>query len=122
MNIKKRIREHGFEGVIEVELRGKDKVEVYRNKQWPNFLKSRTSIMLFVLSGVGLLWYVPYVWRTGQQTAIKSVFRIDKDIAEYWELIEPHLCKDGFDHDLYGESNARSRRERRRRRGMFSWW
>jgi hypothetical protein len=95
-NIKHQIRQRGFTGVISVDKSEKEEVRVYKNRPWANFMHARATRVLCALSVVGWLIYVPYMWLRCKKVSLRSQFRVDCDISEYWNLIEDKLTPDGF--------------------------
>lgn len=95
-NIKHRIRQSGFDGVIVVNRIDADTLQVHKNKPWANFMHSRSTRVLCALSVVGWLFYVPYMWLRCKKVSVKSHFKVDVSIAGYWPLIADKLTADGF--------------------------
>lgn len=96
-NIKQRIRQAGFSGIIDVRRADKEVVTVYKNKPWANFLHNRTTKVLLMLSVVGWLFYLPYMWIRNRSITVSSRFRIDVPIETYWSLICDKIGPNGFD-------------------------
>eukprot|EP00929_Paragymnodinium_shiwhaense_P092169 TRINITY_DN52046_c0_g1_i1.p1 TRINITY_DN52046_c0_g1~~TRINITY_DN52046_c0_g1_i1.p1 ORF type:complete len:582 (+),score=122.30 TRINITY_DN52046_c0_g1_i1:176-1921(+) len=96
MNIKHRIRQAGFGGIISVHRSESEVVPIYKNKAWANFMHSRTTKVLWALSLIGWLFYQPYMWLRCTSTPIRSRYRIDIPIAQYWPFIEDKIGPDGF--------------------------
>merc|ERR1719161_1528634 len=99
-NIKHTIRQNGFQGRIDVSLRGNDLVRVYQNHPWANFMHNRTTKALFALSIVGGLLYVPYMWLRCKRTSLSTKFKVECQIGDYWNLIRDKLSATGFDAGL----------------------
>jgi len=95
-NIKHQIRQSGFNGVISVDRGHTDELQVYKNTAWANFMHARATRVLCALSIFGWVFYVPYMWIRCQSTSIRSYYRIDVGISEYWPLIAEQLTADGF--------------------------
>lgn len=95
-NIKHRIRQRGFTGVISVHQGAPLAVNVYKNKTWANFMHSRLTKVLCALSV--LLWvvYLPYVWLRSTKLSIRARYKVDIPVRQYWDLISDQLCSDGF--------------------------
>lgn len=91
VNVKQRLRALGFTGELEVSLEAKEEVLVYRNCAWQNFVRSRLTQALMVMSVVGLLWWVPYLWWRMRTVRVESRFLIRVDHARYWEHLEDGL-------------------------------
>jgi len=96
-NIKHTIRQNGFQGRIDVSLRGNDLVRVYQNHPWANFMHNRTTKALFALSIVGGLLYVPYMWLRCNRTSLSTRFKVECRISDYWNLIQDKLSATGFE-------------------------
>merc|ERR1719191_1020311 len=97
-NIKAKIRESGFEGPIDVTISPPDRVIVYQNDHWANFMYNETVKVMTLLSIVGGLVYVPYMWIRGSQakSVVTSKLKVSVDAQSYWKLIEPHISNRGF--------------------------
>lgn len=100
-NIKHRIRQSGFNGVIRVDRGQTDEKHVYKNKPWANFMHARATRVLCALSIVGWLVYVPYMWLRCKSIVVRSYYRVDVDISEYWPLISEQLTADGFEENRH---------------------
>jgi len=96
-NIKHQIRQSGFNGVISVDHGHTDEIQVYKNKAWANFMHARATRVLCALSIFGWLVYVPYMWLRCKSISIRSYYRVDVGISEYWPLISEQLTASGFD-------------------------
>lgn len=95
-NMKLKIRQSGFAGVISINRTEQEKMLVYKNRQWANFMHCRTLKVLCALSVLGWLFYVPYMLLRCQTLIVRSFHRIDVTIADYWPLIADHLMEFGF--------------------------
>jgi hypothetical protein len=95
-NIKHKIRQSGFPGVVSVDRIEEDYVQVYKNKPWANFMHSRATRCLSALSICGWMIYVPYMWLRCKRVAVKSHFHVDIGIGDYWPLIADKLSATGF--------------------------
>lgn len=98
-NIKQRIRQQGFNGIISVHRTDCDTVSIYKNTAWANFMHSRTTKVLCALSVLGWIIYLPYMWLRCTSTTVRSRYKIDIPITEYWQLIADKLTADGFVED-----------------------
>jgi hypothetical protein len=98
-NIKHKIRQEGFNGVISVHKTDCDTVNVYKNTAWANFMHSRTTKVLCALSVLGWVIYLPYMWLRCTTTAVRARYTIDIPISNYWQLIQDKLTVDGFVED-----------------------
>jgi len=96
-NIKLKIRQMGFAGVIGINLSEGETVSVFKNAPWANFLHSRTTKVLVVLSIFGWILYFPYMWLRCRATRIRARYRVDVSIGSYWPLIADKLTANGFD-------------------------
>jgi hypothetical protein len=92
-NIKHQIRQRGFSGVISVDRTEKEELRIYKNRPWANFMHSRATRVLCALSVIGWLIYVPYMWIRCRKIGLRSHFRVDVNISDYWALIEDKLCR-----------------------------
>lgn len=97
-NIKLQIRQSGFTGVISVDRIETDELQVYKNKPWANFMHARATRVLCALSIIGWIAYVPYMWLRCSKTSVRSFFKVDMNILDYWPLIADKLTADGFQH------------------------
>jgi len=95
-NIKSKIRQGGFNGVIDVRRKCSDVVTVHKNKQWANFMHSRTTKVLMALSVVGWFAHSVYMWLRHWSITIPCRYKVDVDIGQYWSLIQDKLGPDGF--------------------------
>lgn len=95
-NIKHQIRQSGFGGIISVHRSENETVHVYKNKPWANFMHSRTTKVLWALSLVGWIFYQPYMWLRCTSTLVRSFYRIDIPIQQFWPFIEDKIGVDGF--------------------------
>lgn len=95
-NIKQRIRQQGFDGVVTVRRSDEESVKVYKNRPWANFMHSQATRMICALSIVGLLVYQPYIWWRCRVTTVRSRYCIGVDINSYWPLIADRIGVGGF--------------------------
>jgi len=95
-NIKHKIRQCGFAGIISVHRTECESVNVYKNTPWANFMHSRTTKVLCALSVVGWIFYLPYMYIRCNTTSARSHYRIDISINDYWGLISSKLSAEGF--------------------------
>ncbi|CAK9038985.1 unnamed protein product [Durusdinium trenchii] len=96
-NIKQKIRQRGFEGLIHVCWTNTETLTVYQNNSWANFLHMSVTRVLLGLSVFGYLWYLPYMWWRQKGPQLHPQFRVNMDIAEYWQLIGDKISERGFD-------------------------
>lgn len=95
-NIKSKIRQGGFNGVISVQRKCEEVVGVHKNKQWANFMHSRTTKVLLALSVVGWFIYQPYIFLRHTAITVRCKYRVDIDIGQYWPLIAEKIGPEGF--------------------------
>jgi len=95
-NIKQKIRQRGFRGIINVDCSGNESMTVYKNRPWANFMHSRNLKVLCVLSIIGWIIYQPYMWLRCAPMVISSKYRVDVAIDNYWPLIADKVGPEGF--------------------------
>eukprot|EP00933_Yihiella_yeosuensis_P033534 TRINITY_DN27217_c0_g1_i1.p1 TRINITY_DN27217_c0_g1~~TRINITY_DN27217_c0_g1_i1.p1 ORF type:complete len:659 (+),score=116.40 TRINITY_DN27217_c0_g1_i1:225-2201(+) len=97
-NIRQKLRRDGFEGDVEVRFDSKEELRIYRNHQWQNFARSGITQLLAFLSGpVGLFIWLPYLHMRTKFTKVHTSFRLNLDMARYWEMLDEGLHpQDGF--------------------------
>lgn len=106
-NIKLRIRQRGFNGIISIHRTECESVCIYKNTAWANFMHSRTTKVLCALSVLGWIIYLPYMWLRCSIMSVRSCYIIDIPIETYWGLIEDKLTADGFvAHDTVAAADA----------------
>jgi len=98
-NIKHRIRQQGFPGIVSIHKTDCDNVSIYKNTAWANFMHSRTTKVLCALSVLGWVFYLPYMWLRCTSTTVRSRYKVDIPISDYWQLISDKLTADGFVED-----------------------
>merc|ERR1719333_484930 len=76
-NIKHKIRQSGFNGIISVRRTECDSVTIFQNTAWANFMHSRTTKVLCALSVVGWMFYVPYMWMRCSCTVVRARYKVD---------------------------------------------
>ncbi|CAE7708120.1 Ank3, partial [Symbiodinium pilosum] len=96
-NIKHKIRQKGFEGLIHVSWRNTELLTVYKNRTWANFLHRGITRVLLALSIIGYAWYVPYMYVRQRGPEVHPKFKVDIDIQSYWRLIGEKINERGFD-------------------------
>jgi len=84
-NVRQRLRALGFPGEVEVRLEAREEVLIYRNLVWQNFVRSRITQALVLISIVGSIFWIPYLWFRMRTVRIESRFRISLDLGRYWE-------------------------------------
>mmetsp|Transcript_1994 Transcript_1994/g.4613 ORF Transcript_1994/g.4613 Transcript_1994/m.4613 type:complete len:337 (-) Transcript_1994:71-1081(-) len=96
-NIKQRLRALGFEGDLEIRLEAREDVLIYRNLPWQNFVRSRLTQALVIISLVGWIFWTPYLWLRMKTVRIDSTFTIQLDLNRYWEHLSEGLSPEtGF--------------------------
>lgn len=90
-NVRSRLRSLGFWGDVDVRLEATEEVTICRNHPWANFVKSRATQALAVVSVVGVFVWLPYAWARQKKAKAESHFRIDMDPERYWELVADGL-------------------------------
>merc|ERR1719482_1029660 len=98
-NIKHKIRQQGFTGIISIHRPDSETVAIYKNTSWANFMHSRTTKVLCALSVLGWLVYLPYMWLRCTSTTVRTRYTIDIPISGYWRLIADKLTAEGFVDD-----------------------
>jgi len=64
---------------------------IYRNHPWQNFLRSRITQALMVLSVFGSLVWLPYLWFRMRTVKVETQFRISVNETRYWEHLAEGL-------------------------------
>mmetsp|Transcript_61212 Transcript_61212/g.114484 ORF Transcript_61212/g.114484 Transcript_61212/m.114484 type:complete len:441 (-) Transcript_61212:36-1358(-) len=96
-NVKQKLRALGFDGDVEVRFDSQEDMRVYRNTRWQNFVRTPITHMLSVLSGIGLLLWLPYLYWRSDVVVVESNFHIQLDVQRYWEMLSAGLDVDeGF--------------------------
>lgn len=98
-NIKSRIRQSGFDGVVHIRKTEQEGVAIYKNRPWANFMHSHTAKVLCALSLVGGIVYYPYMWLYSKRIVVRSHHRVNVSINSYWPLIADKLGARGFCQD-----------------------
>lgn len=96
MNIKHRIRQCDYEGMIGVDRTKHESVCVYKNRRWTNFMHSRIVKVILALSIVGWVVYLPYLWIRSSRLHVRCLYQVNISISDYWQLIAAHLTANGF--------------------------
>eukprot|EP00930_Biecheleria_cincta_P044516 TRINITY_DN30620_c0_g1_i1.p1 TRINITY_DN30620_c0_g1~~TRINITY_DN30620_c0_g1_i1.p1 ORF type:complete len:435 (+),score=67.35 TRINITY_DN30620_c0_g1_i1:116-1420(+) len=96
-NIKQKIRQAGFTGVVLVTWNNTQTITIYKNKPWANFLHLGVTRMILGLSAIGYLWYLPYMWLRQRGPDVSSNFRVDITISDYWQLVGDKIGERGFE-------------------------
>lgn len=96
-NIKHKIRQGGYTGAVFVTWNSSHTLTIYKNKPWANFLHLGLTRVIFGLSAIGYLWYLPYMWVRQRGPEVASKFRVDIPIADYWQLVGDKISGRGFE-------------------------
>ncbi|CAE7359252.1 Upf1 [Symbiodinium sp. CCMP2456] len=99
-NIKQKLRGMGFRGEVEVRFDSQEDLRIYRNLRWQNFVRTPITHMLSVLSGIGVLFWVPYLycrsdvasWPEEQENATQLI----QLFKEHARKKDGYLSKDEF--------------------------
>lgn len=86
-NIRDRLHELGFSGVVDVGLEGNDRLLVRHNHEWTNFIHSPATWVLACCSVLGGFLLMPYMWARTRRTSIESTFRVNVHPKDYWDLV-----------------------------------
>jgi len=95
-NMKIQIRQREYEGMIGIDRTKHESVFIYKNRQWANFMHSRTIKVVLALSIVGWALYLPYFWLRSTKIRVRCLYRVNIAINDYWQLIAAHLTANGF--------------------------
>lgn len=90
-NIRQRLKALGFPGNVDVYLEAYDEVLVYRNHKWSNFVRNRGTQALVVISIIGGMFWLPYVWLRARTTKVEARFQVNLEPARYWDLVSDGL-------------------------------
>lgn len=96
-NIKQKIRQGGYQGTVFVTWNSRQTITMYKNKPWANFLHLGLTRVIFGLSAIGYVWYLPYMWIRQRGPEVSSKFRVDIPIADYWRLVGDKISGRGFE-------------------------
>jgi len=97
-NLRAKIRACGFEGPLDVTMSPPDTCRVFQNTRWANFMYNETVKVMTLLSIIGGLVYLPYMWirSRSQRKVVTSKFKITISGKDYWQLISPKISAHGF--------------------------
>lgn len=96
-NVRHHLRTLGFSGKVDVKFEATEVMLVYRNDKWQNFVRNRITHFLVVLSVVGGLFWMPYLWVRKRTVKVEARFQINLDLARYWQLLAEGLhASEGF--------------------------
>jgi len=98
-NIKSRIRQNGFDGIVHIKKTEHEEVAIYKNRPWANFMHSHTAKVLCVLSFLGGIVYFPYMWFCSKRLVVNSHYCVNVSISNYWPLIADKIGARGFCQD-----------------------
>lgn len=96
-NIKHKVRQGGYTGAVFVTWNSSHTLTIYKNKPWANFLHLGLTRVIFGLSAIGYLWYLPYMWVRQRGPEVASKFRVDIPIADHWQLVSDKISSRGFE-------------------------
>jgi len=100
--IEKRVHDQGFEGQVRVTLERSRDVAVRRNTQLFHFVHSQITLILVLMSIVGLFLFWPLVWMRRKTWYVTSTFVIDAPPEDYMQLVEqalPDACTHAEESD-----------------------
>lgn len=95
-NIKLRIRQKGFDGIVTVTRPEGEPLHIYKNEHWANFVHNRVTKALVALTFIGWVLYSLYMWIRCTKLVVRTRHCVEIDINNYWELIERELGARGF--------------------------
>mmetsp|Transcript_759 Transcript_759/g.1386 ORF Transcript_759/g.1386 Transcript_759/m.1386 type:complete len:531 (-) Transcript_759:53-1645(-) len=96
-NIRQKLRSEGFEGDIEIRFDSQEDMRIYRNNRWQNFIRMPVTHILAVLSCLGLLFWLPYLYARSSVVVVQTHFHIEMDVERYWEMLTAGLsAQEGF--------------------------
>jgi len=82
---------------VEVRFDSQEDLRIYRNLRWQNFVRTPITHMLSVLSGIGVLFWVPYLYCRSDVVVVETNFQIQVDVHRYWEMLSQGLdISEGF--------------------------
>jgi len=90
-NIRQHLRTLGFQGEVKIYFEAEEDFLIYRNHPWQNFLRSRITQALMVLSVFGSLVWLPYLWFRMRTVKVETQFRISVNETRYWEHLAEGL-------------------------------
>mmetsp|Transcript_102579 Transcript_102579/g.319651 ORF Transcript_102579/g.319651 Transcript_102579/m.319651 type:complete len:532 (+) Transcript_102579:12-1607(+) len=74
-NIKHQIRQCDYEGVLGIDRTKTEIINIYKNRQWANFMHSRTLKVVLALSILGWAFYVPYMWFRSATVRVRCLYQ-----------------------------------------------
>lgn len=95
-NIKHQIRQCEYQGLVGVDRTRHECLRIFKNKQWANFLHSRTLKVVLALSVLGWILYLPYMWLRTTTLRVRCFYQVSIGIDDYWPLISNGLCAHGY--------------------------
>lgn len=96
-NIRQKLRSGGFSGDLEIRFDSEEEMRIYRNHRFQNFVRAPVTHVLAVLSGVGPLFWYPYLYFRTSIVHIETQFKIEVDLSRYWDMIAVGLSPEhGF--------------------------
>lgn len=96
-NIRQKLRSEGFAGDVEIRFDSEEEMRIYRNDRFQNFVRAPITHVLAVLSGVGPLFWFPYLYFRTSIVHVETHFKIEVDLSRYWDMIAVGLSHEhGF--------------------------
>lgn len=96
-NIRQKLRSEGFAGDVEIRFDAEEEMRIYKNDRFQNFVRAPITHVLAVLSGVGPLFWFPYLYFRTSIVHVETHFKIEVDLARYWDMIAVGLSPEhGF--------------------------
>jgi len=96
-NVRQRLRTLGFSGEVDVRFEALETVLVYRNHKVQNFIRSHVTHFLMLLTVVGYLFWLPYMWARKRTVKIEACFQINLQLERYWQILSDGLhASEGF--------------------------
>lgn len=96
-NVRQRLRTLGFSGEVDVRFEAFETVLIYRNHKLQNFIRSHVTHFLMLLSVVGYLFWLPYIWARKRTVKIEACFQINLQLERYWQILSDGLhASEGF--------------------------
>lgn len=96
-NIRQKLRTEGFAGDVEIRFDSEEEMRIYKNDRFQNFVRTPITHVLAVLSGVGPLFWFPYLYFRTSIVHIETHFKIEVDLSRYWDMIAVGLSPEhGF--------------------------
>jgi len=100
--IRKRVSAHGFDGLVEVDLERSSEIIVRRNSQLFHFVNNQITLILVLMSLVGLIFFWPLTFSMRRGWFMESTFYIRTKDDEYLAIVDsvlPDLAGSAEDSD-----------------------